>query len=96
MKTHQQRHRVRVLSPWNVGYTLVVVEDMAGYTSPSVTWELPTQAIPPHLRRIGARFTVTADLVVPEADDDIEDVREAVRKAFHVEELSSLDEHDGE
>jgi hypothetical protein len=41
------------------------------------TWEIPTERIPPHLRRIGSRFVVTLDEPWDTEQDSVEEIRAA-------------------
>jgi hypothetical protein len=62
---------VRVLFHLN-GYTKVLVErtEGVGMADGGIVWELPTERIPRHLRRIGSRFIVkTVPLSLEEEND---------------------------
>jgi hypothetical protein len=58
------REVVKVTMHVNGGFTRVSVESMEGegLADGRVEWEIPTHLIPPHLRNIGCRFIVSADL----------------------------------
>lgn len=51
---------VRVLMHLNGGYTKVMLERVEGkgLADGGVDWDIPTQKIPLHLRKIGSRFLV--------------------------------------
>jgi hypothetical protein len=82
------REPVRVLFHLGEGYTRVWLErtEGAGMADGGVWWDIPTDAIPAHLRPLGSRFLLAGQFVTPEEQDSWDDVRVALR-AFRVEEL---------
>jgi hypothetical protein len=81
------REPVRVLFHLN-GLTQVLLERIEGVgLADRFTWDIPTEAIPPHLRAIGSRFVVAAESVTPEAHDTVDELRAA--RSIRVEELDS-------
>jgi hypothetical protein len=57
-------------------------------------WDIPTDKIPPHLRRIGLKFTVVMPRFAPEPSDSADVIRQACREAttqIQVEELRDND-----
>lgn len=88
MNLHPLRETVRVVMHLPGGYTKVTLEKFEGkgLADGSIGWDIPTEAIPPHLRAIGSRFFATMNCVHPEKIDDAEDLRLAVRNV-KIEEL---------
>jgi hypothetical protein len=71
----------------NEGFTRVLVErtEGRGMANGGATWDIPTQIIPPHLRRIGSRFIVLTEALWPEPGDAADELRDAI--SYRVEEL---------
>lgn len=71
------REPVRVLMHLNGGYTKVILERMEGkgLADGGVDWDIPTQKIPFHLRKIGSRFLLIEKSFFS-AEDTIENIRE--------------------
>ena len=79
-KTRPFRAIVRVEFHLGEGYTRVVFERGAG------AWrDIPTDAIPFHLRRLGSRFLLVFDGLSPEETDSIDEIRAAI--TTRIEEL---------
>ncbi|MCL1472707.1 hypothetical protein [Argonema antarcticum] len=70
------REPVRVLMHLNGGNTKVILERIEGQglADGGVDWDIPTQKIPFHLRKIGSRFLLIKKSV--SAEDTIENIRE--------------------
>ncbi|HEX7899354.1 MAG TPA: hypothetical protein VF950_16430 [Planctomycetota bacterium] len=58
------------------GFTKVLLER---FCEGNRHWDIPTESIPVHLRGIGSRLIITADLPWPEAKDDAATISEANR-----------------
>ena len=56
----ESREPARVLMHLNEGYTKVSLErtEGVGLADGGITWDIPTAAIPAHLRAIGSRFVI--------------------------------------
>lgn len=78
---------VRVLFHLN-GYTKVMVErsEGVGLADGGIMWDLPTESIPPQLRKIGSRFIVRRRLLSPEEENDPDAIRD-VKNRLEVLEL---------
>ena len=87
MKTGSIREPVRVLFHLN-GYTKVMVEraEGLGMADGGIVWELPTEGIPHHLRKIGSRFIVRAVPFNPEEENDPAAIHDA-KNRFEIFEL---------
>jgi len=46
-----------------------------GLADGGLTWDIPTSAIPSHLRAIGSEFVVCAARFTPESNDSADDLR---------------------
>lgn len=70
------------------GFTKVSVvrTEGQGLADGGITWDIPTSAIPVHLRSIGSRFVVVAQRFTPEASDSAEHIRE-MRQQIQIEEI---------
>jgi hypothetical protein len=57
---HESRHTVKLEMHLPAGYSKVHLElgGGVGLAGGEIYWDIPTQCIPPHLRRIGSRFEV--------------------------------------
>ncbi len=77
MQIRQISEVVRVLMPSNGGCTCVLLERPTAAMRREYTWEIPTERIPPHLRRIGSRFVVTLDEPWDTEQDSVEEIRAA-------------------
>lgn len=66
------REPARVLFHLN-GYTKVILErtEGAGLADGGIVWEISTELIPAHLRRVGSRFIVLYTPPVPEGVSDV-------------------------
>jgi hypothetical protein len=82
MTVRPMRESVRVEFHLSGGYTRVVYERVQ-----DCRVEIPTAAIPDHLRPIGSRFIVVFAGVTPDEDDTIDELR--VASQIRVEELAS-------
>ena len=73
----QLRERVRVLMHLNGRVTKVSLErtEGSGMADGGITWDIPTDDIPVHLRAIGSRFVVVTTMLRPEAGDTAEQGR---------------------
>lgn len=71
MENRIVREPVRVLFHMN-GHTKVMVEcsEGTGLADFGIMWELPTERIPYHLRKIGSRFIVQIAPLSPEEEND--------------------------
>ncbi len=71
----------------NEGYTQVLLErtEGLGIANGGITWDLPTEIIPPHLRGLGSRFVVITEALWPESNDTAREILGA--KSYRVEEL---------
>ncbi|HQU82127.1 MAG TPA: hypothetical protein PKY59_03330 [Pyrinomonadaceae bacterium] len=58
------KETVKVLFHLNEGFTKVLVEKTigVGLADGGITWDIPTEKIPFHLRQIGSRFVVSTDV----------------------------------
>jgi hypothetical protein len=76
MESHPVKRFVRVVNPSNSGNTRARIERgvTTGY---EFCWEIPTNLIPPHLRRIGSLFYITVLSIGAEDNDSIDKLREA-------------------
>jgi hypothetical protein len=81
------REPVRVLFHLN-GYTKVMLErtEGLGMADGGIVWELPTERIPRHLRKIGSRFVVRAVPLSIEEEDDPAAIHDA-KNRFEIFEL---------
>ena len=88
MNSQILRETVRVLFHLN-SYTKVMVErtEGLGMADGGIVWELPTERIPRHLRKIGSRFIVQAVPLSPEEEDDLAAIHDA-KNRFEIFELS--------
>ena len=77
------RHSVRVEMHLQGGFTRVVLFDLS---DGGHRWDIPTDKIPLHLRRIGSEFLVVMPSFAPEASDSVDDIR-AMCQQVQVEEL---------
>jgi hypothetical protein len=57
-----------------------------GLADGGITWDIPTVAIPIHLRSIGSRFMVIAPSFTPDASDSAESIREMCQQ-IQIEEI---------
>lgn len=57
-----------------------------GLAGGGVTWDIPTEAIPVHLRSIGSRMIVVVPRFTPEASDSPAHIREMCRQ-IQIEEI---------
>jgi hypothetical protein len=87
------RERARVLMHLNGGMTKISLErtEGLGLANGGVTWDVPTNDIPMHLRPIGSRFVIVAATLRPEAGDSTEVIRQASRPDVLIEELTEDD-----
>ena len=88
MNSQILRESVRVLFHLN-GYTKVMVEraEGVGMADGGIVWELPTERIPRHLRKIGSRFIVQAGPLRAEEENDPQAIHD-VKNRFEIFELS--------
>ncbi len=78
MKERIIREPARVLFHLN-GYTKVLLErtEGVGMADGGVVWEISTDLIPAHLRKIGSRFIVQYEPLSPEEMNDVNAIRGA-------------------
>jgi hypothetical protein len=64
----------------NGGYTRVVLERTfgLGLADGGIEWDIPTDIIPTHLRRIGSRFILISNNPKPDESDDIDALRQTI------------------
>jgi len=79
----------QLLMHLNSGFTKVILLGTKGQglADGGVTWEIPTEVIPAHLRPVGSRFIVVAPRFTPEVSDSAETIREMCRQ-IQIEEMS--------
>ena len=67
---------VRVVMHLNGGYTKVRLErfEGSGMADGGIEWDIPTQVIPSHLRFIGTRFLLLADLNNPDPNFEVQEL----------------------
>jgi hypothetical protein len=84
------REVVRVLMDLPGGFTRVsvVASEGSGHADGGVTWDLPTDAIPAHLRAINALAVAVVPRVTVEDGDADDDIRRALKedKVYEVQE----------
>ena len=70
------REEARVLFHVN-GYTKVMLErtEGVGLADGGIVWDISTEIIPAHLRRIGSRFIVQYVSLSPEEMNDVDAIR---------------------
>ena len=78
MKERIMREPARVLFHLN-GYTKVLLErtEGVGMADGGIVWEIATDLIPAHLRKIGSRFIVRYKPLTPEEMNDVDAIRGA-------------------
>jgi hypothetical protein len=76
------RHPVRVEMHLPGGFSRVILIDVC---RGSIRWEIPTDKIPLHLRRIGSEFLVIMPRFHPEASDSDDEIRAMLRQVEVVE-----------
>lgn len=86
---HPLREPVRLIMHLNEGYTQVLLErtEGLGMANGGIVWDIPTEAIPIHLRGLGSRFVVVTEAIRPEARDTASELRNAI--FFRVETLEA-------
>lgn len=74
------REPVRVIMHLNGGHTRVALERTfgLGLADGGIEWDIPTDIIPKHLRRIGSRFILISNNPKPEESDDIHTIRQTI------------------
>ena len=82
------REPARVLFHLN-GFTKVLLErtERVGLADGGIVWDIPTEIIPAHLRKIGSRFIVQYIPLSPEEANDIDAIRGA-KNRVEIQELS--------
>ena len=82
------RELARVLFHMN-GYTKVLLErtEGVGMADGGIVWEISTEIIPAHLRKIGSRFIVQYTPLCPEEMNDVDAIRGA-KNRIEIQELS--------
>jgi hypothetical protein len=92
MKEQIIREPVRVLFHLN-GYTKVLLEhtEGIGLADGGIVWDISTEIIPAHLRKIGSRFIVQYTSLSPEEMNDVD----AIRGAKNTVKIQELSEHEG-
>jgi hypothetical protein len=75
------REPARLLFYMSEGYTRVTLErfEGLGMANGGCDWDIPTAAIPGHLRRIGSRFVLVGHFVRPEDRDGPDEMRKVLR-----------------
>jgi hypothetical protein len=73
---------VRVAFHLNEGYTRVLWD---GFRADVPGWDIPTEIIPPHLRRLGSRFLLVWTPISVEVGDSADEIRTMMK--FRVEEM---------
>jgi len=88
MKEQIIREPARVLFHLN-GYTKVSLEraDGVGLADGGIVWDISTEIIPAHLRKIGSRFIVQYTPLSPEEMNDVDAIRGA-KDRVEIQELS--------
>ena len=86
MKYPDVREPVRVLFHLN-GYTKVLVERTAGVgmANGGIMWDIETEIIPRHLRKIGSRFIVHYTALSPEEMNDLAMLHDAKNRFAIIE-----------
>ena len=86
MKEQILREAVRVLFHLN-GYTKILLErtEGLGMADGGIVWEIATDVIPPHLRKIGSRFIVQYKQPSSEEMSDINSIRKAGERVKVIE-----------
>ncbi|HYE73254.1 MAG TPA: hypothetical protein VEF04_07985 [Blastocatellia bacterium] len=89
MKEEMIHEPARLLFHLN-GCTKVLLErtERVGMADGGIVWEIPTEIIPAHLRKIGSRFVVRYQPLSPEGMNDAGAIREA-KDRIEVLELNS-------
>src|SRR5262245_8615226 len=89
MNSQVLRESVRLLFHLN-GYTKVMVErtEGLGIADGGVTWDLPTERIPPHFRKIGSRFIVQLEQLSDDEQKDPEALHD-LKNRFEIFSLES-------
>lgn len=79
MKFHQQLEPVRVLFHLDSGYTKVFLERSKdwGMVNFWIDSDIPTNSIPPDLRKIGDRFLLSVSTLNSDDRDSFEEIRAA-------------------
>jgi hypothetical protein len=86
MKEQMMREPARVLFHLN-GYTKVLLErtEGVGMAGGGIVWEIPTDLIPAHLRKIGSRLIVQYIPLTTEEMNDVDAIRRAKDRAEIIE-----------
>jgi hypothetical protein len=86
------REPVRVLMHLNGGYTRVSVvrTEGLGMADGGILWDIPTEAIPAHLRAVGAQFLAVVPRFTPEDQDSPDDIRRMLAQVA-IQELTGKD-----
>jgi hypothetical protein len=81
----------------NGGYTRVSVvrSEGAGMADGGITWDIPTEAIPPHLRAIGSMSLAVVPSFTPEDHDSGDDIRRMIEQ-IEIRELTGNDSLTGQ
>ena len=76
MTVHLPPEPVRVLFHLDGGYTKVFLERSKdwGMVDFWIDWDIPTNSIPPDLRKIGSRFLLYESSLYSDEDDSLEDI----------------------
>jgi hypothetical protein len=88
MKAQIIREPARVLFNLN-GFTKVLLErtEGVGLADGGIVWDISTEIIPAHLRKIGSRFIVQYIPLSPEEQNDIDAIRGA-KNRVEIQELT--------
>jgi hypothetical protein len=88
MKEENIREVGRVLFHLN-GYTKVLLErtEGVGLADGGIVWDISTEIIPAHLRKIGSRFIVQSTPLSPDEMNDLDDIGGA-KDRVEIQELS--------
>ena len=76
----------------NGGYTRVSVvrTEGLGLANGGAEWDIPTEAIPPHLRSLGSQFLAIVPRFTPDEDDSPDEIRRMIEQV----EIHELTGHD--
>jgi hypothetical protein len=89
----ERREPARLTMHLPAGYCRVLLERTvaSGQADGGVTWDLPIDVVPRHLRTLGSQFVVGWREITPEAGDPPQVLRSALRDALWIEEPSPGD-----
>jgi len=84
MRINTHENWGRVTHHKSGGYTEIEITDAGCLRLHMPRFEIPTEIIPPELRRIGSRFYFQWDGIWPEESDTAEELRARTRQSFRV------------